>query len=222
MCPSWNDLSFIIPVSTTSRKWYTKGLIPIIMNYEPLTFDIPELAGISRETIDLHLGLYAGYVKHVNLINEKIIAYSHDQEANAYAICEMQRRLGFEFGGMRNHEYYFAQFESGTHELPAGTLLDKIIATWGSQDAWKERFTAIAMTRGIGWAMLYHDPHTDQLVVTWVDEQHIGQLADLDIVLALDMWEHSYMRDYVPADKKKYIEAFFTNLNWEVVSGRLV
>ena len=192
------------------------------MKYEALTFNIPELTNISKETVDLHLGLYQGYVKHVNLINDKIDAYSHDLEANSYAIAEMQRRLGFEFGGMRNHEYYFAQFEGGPSLLPECTLRNKIETGWGSLEAWQNRFTQIAMTRGVGWAMLYHDPHTDQLVMTWVDEQHIGQLADLDIVLALDMWEHSYMRDYVPADKKKYIDAFFQNLNWDVVSGRLV
>lgn len=192
------------------------------MKYEALTFNIPPLTAISQESIDLHIGLYQGYVKHVNLINNKIAHYSHDLEANTYAIAEMQRRLGFEFGGMRNHEYYFAQFEGGAHPLTENTLRTKIEATWGSIAQWQERFTQIALTRGVGWAMLYHDPHTDQLVVTWVDEQHIGQLADLDIVLALDMWEHSYMRDYLPADKKQYIEAFFQNLNWDVVSGRLV
>jgi superoxide dismutase, Fe-Mn family len=192
------------------------------MKYEALTFNIPTLTGISTESIDLHLGLYQGYVKHVNLINDKIAAYSHDLEANTYAIAEMQRRLGFEFGGMRNHEYYFAQFEDGAKTLPESTLKEKLVAQFDSMDVWQSRFTQIAMTRGVGWAMLYHDPHTDQLVMTWVDEQHIGQLADLDIILALDMWEHSYMRDYVPADKKKYIEAFFQNLNWEVVVGRLV
>jgi Fe-Mn family superoxide dismutase len=192
------------------------------MKYEALTFNIPELTGISKESIDLHLGLYQGYVKHVNLISEKITAYSHDLEANTYAIAEMQRRLGFEFGGMRNHEYYFAQFEDGAKELPESTLKEKIIAQFDSVEAWQTRFTQIAMTRGVGWAMLYHDPHTDRLVQTWVDEQHIGQLADLDIILALDMWEHSYMRDYLPSDKKKYVDAFFANLNWEVVAGRLV
>jgi Fe-Mn family superoxide dismutase len=161
-------------------------------------------------------------VKHVNLIHDKIAAYSHDLEANSYAIAEMQRRLGFEFGGMRNHEYYFAQLEGGASPLTEGTLKEKIENQFGSVEAWQTRFTQIAMTRGVGWAMLYHDPHTDQLVQTWVDEQHLGQLADLDIVLALDMWEHSFMRDYLPADKKKYIDAFFHNLNWEVVAGRLV
>ncbi|MES2966483.1 MAG: Fe-Mn family superoxide dismutase [Patescibacteria group bacterium] len=192
------------------------------MKYEALTFNIPTLTGISQESIDLHLGLYQGYVKHVNLISSKIADYSHDAEANAFAIAEMQRRLGFEFGGMRNHEYYFAQFEGGAQPLADSTLRTKIESTWGSVAEWQNRFAQIALTRGVGWAMLYHDPHTDQLVATWVDEQHIGQLADLDIVLALDMWEHSYMRDYLPADKKQYVEAFFNNINWDVVSGRLV
>lgn len=192
------------------------------MKYEPLPFDIPALDGISRETIDLHLGLYTGYVKHVNLIRDKITSYNNDPETNAYAIAEMQRRLGFEFGGMRNHEYYFAQLENGAKTLPDGALKDKIEFQFGSFAEWQKRFTQIAMTRGVGWAMLYHDPHTDQLVQTWVDEQHIGQLADLDIILGLDMWEHAYMRDYVPAAKSEYVVAWFKNLNWEVVSGRLV
>jgi len=191
------------------------------MKYEALTFDIPELEGISKDTIDGHLGLYQGYVKHVNLINEKIDAYSNDVENNSYAIGEMQRRLGFEFGGMRNHEYYFSQFEGGPKPLPQSTLKEKMEFQWGSVEAWKERFTQIAKTRGVGWAMLYHDPHTDQLVQTWVDEQHLGQLADLDIILALDMWEHSYMRDYKASEKGTYVDAFFKNLNWEVVANRL-
>ena len=191
------------------------------MQYEAKTFDIPTLDGISQESIDLHLGLYAGYVKHVNLIREKIAAYSNDQDNNGYAIAEMQRRLGFEFGGMKNHEYYFSQFEGGAKPLPDGTLKDMITSQWGDFDTWLQRFKTIASTRGVGWAMLYYDKDTNQLVQTWVDEQHLGQLADAHIVLALDMWEHSYMRDYLPAQKGEYIDAFFRNLNWEVVASRV-
>jgi Fe-Mn family superoxide dismutase len=192
------------------------------MTYEPLSFNIGKLAGISDDTIQNHLKLYQGYVKHVNLIRDKIEAYSNDPDNNAFAIAEMQRRLGFEFGGMRNHEYYFAQLEGKPTALPESSLKTKLEERWGSFDNWLQSFRQIAMTRGVGWAMLYHDPHTDQLVQTWVDEQHIGQLADLDIILALDMWEHSYMRDYVSGDKGKYVDAFFANLNWEVLAGRLV
>ena len=191
------------------------------MHYEAKTFAIPELTGISQETIDLHLGLYQGYVKHVNLINDKIKAFGADPENNSYAIAEMQRRLGFEFGGMRNHEYYFTQFEGGPEALKDGKLKEMIEKQWGSFENWHKEFVNIAMTRGVGWAMLYIDRSTDQLVHTWVDEQHLGQLADLDIVLALDMWEHSFMRDYLPSAKKDYVTAFFNNLNWDVVAGRV-
>ncbi len=191
------------------------------MHYTPKTFNIPELDGISRQTIDEHIGLYNGYVKHANLIREKIAAYSNDPDNNTYAIGEMQRRYGFEFGGMRNHEYYFTQFEGGAKALPEGKLKDMFVTQWGSVEAWMERFTKVAMTRGVGWAMLYIDRSTDQLVETWVDEQHLGQLADLDIVLALDMWEHSYMLDVPPSRKKEYVDAFFRNLNWEVVAARI-
>lgn len=191
------------------------------MKYEVQTFNIPEMEGISKDTIDNHLGLYAGYVKNVNLIREKISVYGFDQESNAYAIAEIQRRLGFEFGGMRNHEYYFRQFEGGATPLPESRMKTLIETQWGSFDKWLERFTSIAKTRGVGWAMLYYDAQTEQLIQTWVDEQQLGQLADVQIVLALDMWEHSYMRDYLSADKGKYIEAFFKNLNWKVVASRV-
>ena len=186
------------------------------MQYEAKTFNIPELNGISRETIDSHLGLYAGYVKHVNLIRDEIASVD-----NAYAAAEMQRRLGFEFGGMKNHEYYFTQLEGGATELPEGKLAEMITTQFGSLDGFVDRMKAIAKTRGVGWAMCYIDRPENTLVCTWVDEQHLGQLADVDVVLALDMWEHSYMRDYVPSDKGKYIDAFFNNLNWEVVAARV-
>jgi superoxide dismutase, Fe-Mn family len=191
------------------------------MKYEAKVFNIPEVEGISKATMANHLGLYQGYVKHVNVIEEKIKELSQDVEKNAYTIGELQRRLGFEFCGMRNHEYFFAQFEGGAKTLPEGRLKDLIETQWISFEAWLKGFTQIAKARGIGWAMLYYDKQTDQLVQTWVDEQHIGQLVDVDIVLALDMWEHSYLMDYASADKGRYIEAFFKNLNWEVVSARL-
>lgn len=186
--------------------------------YEAKTFDIPELTGISRESIDLHLGLYAGYVKHVNLIRAKML---ETDETDGYARAEMQRRLGFEFGGMKNHEYYFAQFEGGAKELPDSTLKTMIEQQWGDVATWQASFATIAKTRGVGWAMLYIDREANQLVQTWVDEQHQGQLGDVDIVLALDMWEHSYMRDFLPSAKGDYINAFFANLNWEVVANRV-
>ena len=99
-------------------------------------------------------------------------------------------------------------------------LKQAIEKEWGSFKTWLARFKAVSMTRGIGWAILYHDPVADKLVNTWVDEQHLGQLTSLHFILGLDMWEHSYLMDYAPADKKNYVDAFFDNLNWSVVEKR--
>ena len=187
-------------------------------HYTEQTFTIPELKGISRKAIDEHVKLYAGYVKNVNVMYDKMAEYRQGGDVHALALGEIQRRFSFEFNGMRNHEYYFKSLEGGAAALGEKSALKKAIAEeWGSFDACLGAFKAMALTRGIGWAMLYWDNHAKRLVHAWVDEQHLGQLNGLSLVLGLDMWEHSFLFDYVPADKKKYVEAFFENLNWSVI-----
>ncbi len=184
------------------------------------TFKIPELKGISAKNIEEHLKLYAGYVKHANLVQEKIAELKQDAEKNAYALGEINRRFGFEYNGMRNHEVYFSSLEDGAKDLESSSSLKKEIEeTWGSFDSWLNEFKAIALTRGIGWAMLYYDRTAGRLLNAWVDEQHLGQLQDCALILGLDMWEHSYVADYQPSGKKTYVEDFFSNLNWEIIQG---
>ena len=190
--------------------------------YEAKKFNIHELKGISVKTIEEHIKLYEGYVKNTNGILEKIENFSKDSEANAYVLGELQRRFGFEFDGMRNHEYYFTLFEGGPKEIDKESeLYKKIEKEWGSFDAWFARFKAIAMTRGIGWTILYYDKQADKLLNTWVDEHQLGQLTGLQSLLALDMWEHSFVADYQPSGKKQYVEDFFANVNWGVAENNL-
>lgn len=186
--------------------------------YEERKFAIPELKGMSARSIEEHLKLYAGYVKHANLIIDKIAEYMADSEKNAYVLGELQRRFAFEFDGMRNHEYYFASLEGGANPLAESSALKAEIEKMApSFDAWLAGFKAIALTRGIGWAILGWDPVAGQLTHSWVDEQHLGHLNGLRPVLMLDMWEHSYVADYQPSGKKNYVEDFFANLNWEMI-----
>lgn len=183
--------------------------------YQPQTFTLPELALISPKTFENHLKLYEGYVKNTNLILSKIEEYAKDSEANAYALGELQRRFSFEFDGMRNHEYYFKALENGPVALSPETALHKEIEkTWGSFDGFLARLKAVALTRGVGWALLYYDPLADRLLLTWVDEQHLGHLTGLSPVVALDMWEHAYLMDYTSAEKGKYVDAYLSALNW--------
>jgi len=186
-------------------------------------FLIPNLTGISAKTIEEHLKLYSGYVKHANLIIETIaqLKKQSDNPANVYALAEVQRRFSFEYNGIRNHEVYFESLEGSAKELStSSTLRETITSTWNSFDVWLTEFKALAMTRGIGWAMLYYDRKDNQLLHAWIDEQHLGQLQDCTLILALDMWEHSFVSDYQPSGKKKYVEDFFSNLNWEIIEKK--
>ncbi len=189
--------------------------------FEEKKFDIPKLKGISEKNIAEHLKLYSGYVKHVNLILSMVEMYGKvDDEGGKYSLSEDTRRFSFEFNGMRNHEYYFSAFENGPTPLTAsGELARAITDEWGSFDEWLARFKTIAATRGVGWAMLYFDPVSKRLINNWNDEQHLGQLNGCRTVLALDMWEHSYVYDYQPSGKKQYIEDFFANLNWKAIEN---
>ena len=199
------------------------------MNHTQFTekqYTIRQLTHISERTITEHLKLYTGYVKHANIILQNIEALSHssnDVATTTYMIGELRRRFGFEFGGIKNHELYFEQFEGNATTLSTDSILSKkIVEQWGSYDLWLAEFKQLALTRGIGWAFLYHDTKTNTLLHAWVGEQHDGQLIGATPILALDMWEHSYMLDVLPSEKKLYIDAFFENINWDVVSARYI
>lgn len=188
--------------------------------YQEHTFKFPELKGISQKQLDVHLKLYGGYVKNVNLLLATVAAYQNtNDEGGAFAVAEMRRRLGFEFDGMRTHEYYFSQWESGSNS--DAPILQKALADqYESFEKWLGYFKTVGMTRGIGWTILYFDGAVKKFHNAWVADHELGQLAGLPIILAMDMWEHAFMVDYAPADKKKYIEAFFDNLNWGVMEER--
>jgi Fe-Mn family superoxide dismutase len=190
--------------------------------FTPKNFNIPKLNGISETNIEEHLKLYKGYVLNTNLIFNKIKEYKSDPEKNSFILGELQRRLGFEFNGMRNHEYYFRAFEGGPKMIKTNGKLEKLInKEWVTFDQFLKDFKFVALTRGIGWAMLYYDNIYDKLIINWVDEQHIGHLIGLRPILCLDMWEHAYVYDYPTSAKKEYIESFFKNINWEVIENNL-
>ena len=184
--------------------------------FTPKTFNIPELKGISAKNIEEHIKLYEGYVKNANGIIEKMSTL--DTEKDPYIAGELFRRFSFEYNGMRNHEVYFSSLEGGpTAFNPEGELGKRLVELFGSYENFVKEFSALAVTRGIGWAVLWYDKKEDRFLASWVDEQHLGQLNGCNMILAIDMWEHSYVADYQPSGKKQYVADFFENLNWSVI-----
>lgn len=191
--------------------------------YTPKTFTIPALVGISQTTINEHIKLYEGYVKHVNLIQTHLAEFKTKSDENVYEIGELNRRSAFEFNGMKNHEYYFEQLEGGSKDLnPESDFGKQVMAQWRTPENFLGDIKQVAKTRGIGWAIVWKDRATGELVLNWVDEQHLGQLNSCDFIFGIDMWEHSYVADYLPSGKGKYIDDYIVNVNWEVVEARYI
>lgn len=192
--------------------------------YSARTFAIPDLPALSKKQLEVHLALYEGYVKHVNVILDTIAALrKEDAEKNAYIINELRRRFSFEFDGMRMHEYYFEQLEGGARTPEKGSpLQDAVIEKYGGWDAFLAHLKEVAGTRGIGWVVVYYDPAARAVHTAWVGDHELGTLAGLPIIMAIDLWEHAYMVDYVPKDKLTYVDAFLGSVNWSVVEKRFL
>lgn len=193
--------------------------------FEEKKFNLGGLKGISEKTIEEHLKLYAGYVKNTNSILERIPDYLQWAEKDpfvTYFTGELQRRFGFEYDGMRNHEIYFDSLSDGSAKIVKdGPLQKAIIEEWDSFDRWLTQFKTLAMTRGVGWAILYFDKKEMRLLNAYVGDHELGQLVGCTPILALDMWEHAFVADYQPSGKKDYVNDFFLNLNWDKIERNL-
>lgn len=187
--------------------------------YEEQKFNIPSLDGLSEKQVDEHLKLYSGYVKNINMMEEQLEELRKDPERNNILISEIKRRYPFEWNGMRLHEYYFEAlgWSGGT----PGAVKTKIEKQYGSIEKWEESFKKMGLMRGIGWVVETYDKRSDQLTHIWASDHELGHLAGSTVLIAMDMWEHAYLIDYLPGEKKIYIEAYLKNLNWEVVLKRL-
>lgn len=194
--------------------------------YTPTLFNLSGLIGISDLTLQMHFKLYEGYVKATNELTEKISGLLTKGEVDHEQMpdySELKRRLGFEYNGMVLHEYYFSNLKKngGGHPLESSKFYEKVKADFGNYKIWKGDFVSTGKMRGIGWVICYEDPSTGRLSNHWITLHDGGNIAGYKPILVMDMWEHAFMLDYKPAEKGKYIDAVFANVDWESVENRL-
>jgi Fe-Mn family superoxide dismutase len=197
-----------------------------IVSYKPKQFNLSGLNGISDKTLEVHFKLYEGYVKETNRLTEKIAELLKGGQVDQEEFpdySELKRRLGFEYNGMVLHEYYFGNLKKGGGATPDrnSPFMKATETSFGSYDIWKADFVGIGKMRGVGWAICYQDPSNGRLSNHWITLHEVGNIAGFDPVLVMDVWEHAFLLDYAPADRPKYIEAFFSNIDWHTVEGRL-
>lgn len=177
------------------------------------------MKGFSEALLKNHFTLYQGYVTNTNKLADILGQMLKDGKTAAPEYAEIKRRFGWEFNGMRLHEYYFENL-GGNGLDRTGRLAKKLEMNFGSIDAWEKDFKSTGAMRGIGWVVLYHDPGGDRMFNVWINEHDIAHLSGCTPLLVMDVFEHAYMTDY-QLKRADYIEAFFANINSTVLDNRL-
>jgi Fe-Mn family superoxide dismutase len=193
-------------------------------SYKPRQFDLSGLNGISDRTLEMHFKLYEGYVTNTNLLTERIqeiLADGKVDQEEMPAYSELTRRVGFEYNGMVLHEYYFENMKRQGGGDPSRGFRSAVESSFPSFDIWRTDFASVGKMRGVGWAISYLNPASGRVSNHWIELHESGNVAGFVPLLVMDVWEHAFLLDYKPADRPKYIEAFLSNIDWNVVERRM-
>jgi len=176
-----------------------------------------ELEGISREAVEAHFKLYEGYVNKRNEILAKLAEVDVSAANQVYSeLRALKVDLSFAIGGIKNHEIYFDHL-GGNGGDPDGLVADLIKRDFGSVADWRADLKATGMA-GRGWAWTAYDWDEGRLFNYIGDAQNTFPVWNATPLVALDVYEHAYFLDY-QTDRASYVDAFFENLDWDVVNG---
>lgn len=179
------------------------------------------MSGFSETLLKNHFTLYQGYVTNTNKVLDTLAQMQKDAKTGAPEYAELKRRIGWEFNGMRLHEYYFENL-GGKAPLDKSSPLGKQMQRdFGSVEDWEKDFRATGAMRGIGWAVLYQDNIDQRLINSWINEHDTGHPAGCIPILIMDVFEHAFMIDY-GLKRADYIESFFKNIDWAAAGSRMI
>jgi superoxide dismutase, Fe-Mn family len=178
------------------------------------------MTGFSEAMLKNHFTLYQGYVTNTNKVLDIIDQMLKEGKSASPEYSELKRRLGWEFNGMRLHEYYFDALGGNGIVANNSRLERKKIEDFGSTEAWEKDFRAAGAMRGIGWVVLYQDNISGKLFNCWINEHDAGHPAGCMPILVMDVFEHAFMLDY-GLKRADYVEAFFKNIDWTAAEIRL-
>lgn len=123
-------------------------------------------------------------------------------------------------GGHWNHSMFWQILGPNSGGAPTGDIATAINSSFGSFDAFKEKFNNAAATRfGSGWAWLVKGSG-NTLEITSTPNQDNPLMEGKFAVMGLDVWEHAYYLKYQNR-RPDYIAAWWNVVNWNEVNRRL-
>jgi Fe-Mn family superoxide dismutase len=177
----------------------------------PLPFDPAAIPELSERLLRSHYeNNYQGAVRRLGAIAMEVAEL--DSAAPGYRFNGLKREELMAWNSMILHELYFAGI--GTPNRPGAALAGALERDFGSHQAWRSQFTAMAKAQGggSGWVLLTWSARDNRLVNTWAGDHTMG-LAGGTPLLSIDMYEHAYHMDF-GARAGDYVDAFMGAVNW--------
>lgn len=175
---------------------------------------------LSEQVVNWHHDKHhAGYVTKLNEISLKLkTADKALSNANFSEWGELKRRQSFNHAGIVLHENYWLVLgnENKDADIINLPIYLELCEQWGSFEAWKEDFIATGKS-ALGWVVLVWDEFSGEFINISVDMHNNGAYWDSKVIIACDVFEHAYYKDYGP-DRVTYLNKFVENIDWLVVN----
>ncbi|MFZ9387704.1 MAG: superoxide dismutase [Chitinophagaceae bacterium] len=188
----------------------------------PYAYDALE-PHIDTLTMQIHHGKH--HQAYVDNLNKAIAGTEHENKsieelvAQAGKISVAVRNNG---GGHWNHSFFWESLDENGGGAPSGKLAEAIHETFGSFEAFKEKFATAGMTRfGSGWAWLILKDGKLEITSTPNQDNPLMDVAEVKgtPLLGVDVWEHAYYLKYQNR-RAEYLSAFWNVVDWKKVSER--
>lgn len=179
------------------------------------------LEGISQDQIDEHFVLYEKYVEQTNKL---LVLEQHLKQGKGFANTTLKndllKQIAFERNGVFLHEAYFTNLKAGVKPNPKGAFSKLIKQSFGSIDSFIDDFKNVCKSRGEIWALTVYDTTAKLLRNTIIGEHDHFIMYGCKPILIIDLWTHSYARDFTMSEKMEYVDVIIKNINWDILDKR--
>lgn len=176
---------------------------------------------LSKENLGNHEELYEGYIENFNKISSKLDSVDRSSvSSNHSEYRNLKIDETYNMNGVYLHELYFANVGDPNSRINMDTLsYMRLNRDFGTFDAWQKDFIACALSSRNGWAITYLNLYTQSYMNCFIDMHSKDVPAGMIPVIVMDMWQHSYYKDYLK-DAKTYLIAMMKELRWPVIEKR--
>ena len=177
---------------------------------------------LSSGNLNNHLELYKDYVANFNKISIDLDSADRSNiNSNSSDFRNLKNDETYNMNAAYLHELFFANIGDNNSRINMDTLsYMRLARDFGTFDEWQKDFMACALSSRCGWAITYLNTYTQTFMNCAIDLHSKNVPAGMYPVIVMDMWQHSYYKDYLK-DAKTYLIAMMKQLRWPVIEKRI-